>query len=134
MVDRNLVPKDQRKLIDIVEAVNLAYTMNNDEEPMSAVFHSQAVDGAPGYNIFLKNMRFELGYQRSKLKFSIPYDNDELDRFKNFLEHELKINEYDVFPSSGIKYVLEVGLENYIYSDEGIETISKLANKVLEYL
>ncbi|AEO93777.1 gp519 [Bacillus phage G] len=138
MSNRDLIPKGQIKLLDAVEAISVAYLMSSDDpeenNDISISVHSEAIDGSPGYNIFFKNMRFELGYQNSKVKFSLPPTEKELEKFKFFLEDSLEIKKYEIFPRVGIKYIVEIELEDYIYSDEGIDKITQLTNKVLEYL
>lgn len=132
MSDRNLVPKEQEKLLDAVEAVNIAYLMTGGIDEINISFHNQAINNSPGWNIFLKNMRFEFGYQQSKVRFSLPPNEENYEEFKIFLESNLKITNYTMKHRVGIKYILEVDLEDLVYNDEGIQKITKLTNKVLD--
>lgn len=134
-MDNYLVPKGQKKLIEAVSSLNMAYAISEGEESrLDVVSHSNAVDGSPGYSLLFKNMRFDLGYQKSKVRFGLPYSDEGLENFKYFLEEKLNIKEYYIYPKKGIKYILEIELENYIYSDEGVDKIVQLTNKILEYL
>jgi len=132
MSDRNLVPNEQKKLLDAVEAVNIANLMAGGADEINISFHNQAINNAPGWNIFLKNMRFEFGYQQSKVRFSLPPNEDNFEEFKTFLESNFE--KYTVTHRIGIKYILEVDLEEYIYDDDGIKKITILTNKVLNVI
>jgi len=133
MSTEGLVPKEQQRLLEAVEAVNIAYLMTGDtDNDIQIAFHNQAINNSPGWNIFLKNMRFEFGYQQSKVRFSLPPDEEKFENFKIFLENSLCIKNYSVTPRIGIKYILEIELEDYIYDDDGIVKITQLTNKILE--
>lgn len=131
MFDENLVPKGQEKLLEAVEAVNIAYLMTGDtDDEISIAFHNQAVNNSPGWNVFLKNMRFEFGYQQSKVRFSLPSDESNFDNFKIFLESNFS-KKYTIQHRQGIKYIIEIDLEDHIYNDEGITMITSLTGKIL---
>ena len=133
MENKNLVPKEQEKLLDAVEAINLAYLMTGGtEDDITISFHNQAINNSPGWNVFLKNMRFEFGYQQSRLRFSLTPDEENFESFKSYLESSLNIKKYHVIPRVGIKYIVEIELEEYIYTDKGVEKIILLTNKILE--
>lgn len=126
------IPKEQEMLFEAIEAINAAYLLSGDKNEINIAFHNQAINNSPGWNVFLKNMRFEFGYQQSKVKFSLPPDEDKYAEFKDFLENTLKIKNYKTTHRTGIKYIVEIELEEYIYDKKGIKKIVILTNKILE--
>lgn len=132
MFDRNLVPEEQKKILEAVEAVNLVYLLSDSGDDIDITYHNHAINNSPGWNIFLKNMRFEFGSNESKVRFSLPPEEAKFEEFKDYLENSLNIKRYDVTHRMGIKYIVEIELEDYIYDDDGISTISKLTNKILD--
>ena len=132
MEDKYPVPKEQKKLLEAVEAVNVAYLLSGEEDQLSVSFHNQAINNTPGWNVFLKNIRFEFGYQQSKMRFSLSPDENNFIKFKDFLDNELNVTEYEVTHRLGIKYIVEIDLEKYIYTEDGVQKIALITSKILE--
>lgn len=130
-----MITDDQRKLIEAVEAVHLACQLKTNEDlSLDVTFHHQACNNAPGWNIFMNNTRFELGYQHNKVRFSIPHNEDECESFTRFLTEDLGFKDYSKQVRTGIKYIFELDLDELIYTDDGIDKISKLTNRILQYV
>lgn len=130
-----MISEDQQSLMDAIEAVHLACKMSGKEDlNINTVFHHQACSNSPGWNIIMNNARFELGYQHNKVRFSLPPDEEEYEKFSEYLTEELGFEEFTSSYRPGIKYVIELNLDELIYTNDGIERISKLTNKILEYV
>lgn len=129
----NEIPSKQRRILEAIEAVNIAYLMTGQSDSrLSIHFHNQAINNSPGWNIFMKNIRFEFGYNQSRIRFSLPPDEEQFEEFKKFLEEKLNIKNYDVTHRVGIKYIMEIDLDDDIYTDEGVNKIAQLTNKILQ--
>jgi hypothetical protein len=135
LVEEQRMSTEQESLLDVVRAVYLANKMMGKElNDIYASYHYQAVNGQPGWNIFLNNMRFELGYNRTRLRLSLPITNEEdFGIFAKYLEEALNIPNYSVDQRQGLKYLVEIDFDENIYTDEGLGRISRLTDKVLEY-
>jgi hypothetical protein len=130
-----MISDEQKQLIDAVEAVHLACQLSSKEHlNINVTFHHQACNNTPGWNIFMNNARFELGYQYSKVRFSLPPDEDECQEFTVFLTEKLGFANYTSKYKTGIKYIFELDLDELIYTEDGIDKISKLTNRILQYV
>lgn len=129
-----LITSEQQSLIDAVQSVHVACTLSGQSDlDISVVYHHHACNNLPGYNIFMNNLRFELGYEHSVVRFSLPPDEDKYLEFKKYLTEKLGFNNFSENYKVGIKYVFEVEFGEIIYAIDGIERISKLTSKILEY-
>jgi hypothetical protein len=132
MLENSTIAQEQRNLIEVIESIYMACDLSGEATGgLSVTFNHQAINNMPGWNIFLKNIRFELGYNQNRIRFGIPYDKEIFEKFCNFLNKELKIN-YTVKKNIGIKYQFEIGLDQHMYTDEGVKRIASLTNKILE--
>lgn len=132
MFDDYSVPKEQEKILEAVEAVNVAFLLSGHESNLSISFHDQAYNNSPGWNIFLKNIRFEFAHKQSRMRFSLLPDEEVFNDIKNFIDNELRTTDYEITNREGKRYIIELCIHEFIYNDDGIEKISLLTNKILE--
>lgn len=130
-----MISDEQQRLIDAIEAVHLACTLSGKSDlKINVIFNHLACNNKPGWNVLMDSARFEFGYEDSKVRFSIPPNEEECNNFKKFLIEELNLSKFVETYRIGIKYLFEIEFDDFIYTNEGIDKISKLTDRILRYV
>ncbi|MNJ90565.1 hypothetical protein D3C87_81640 [compost metagenome] len=130
-----MISDEQQRLIDAIQAVHLACMLNGKSDlTINVIFNDLACNNKPGWNVLMNSARFEFGYEDSKVRCSIPPDEEECREFKRFLTEDLNLNKFEEVYRIGIKYLFEIEFDEFIYTDEGIDKISKLTDRILKYV
>lgn len=127
------IAQEQGDLISAIEGIHAARVLCEDYEEQITITHNYlAFNNSPGLNVFLKNIRLELGYNQNRIKFGIPHDKDKYNDFIHFLVNTLSIFDFDVKEREGIKYLFVIELDQLMYTTKGIEQVVSLINKILD--
>lgn len=125
------ISQEQLNLIDAMDSIQTMFKLiGKSQNDATVVHHQYAFDNSPGFNILLDNMRFELTSNDSRVRFSIPHEEDSFEAFKEFILIDLGFKDVKCQERSGIKYIFEIDLNEQLKSEEGIHSIVELAGKV----